>query len=282
VRITFLLPFVSVTGGIRVHLDYALELRRRGHAVRVLYPARPFKFGHGNLHWLREYLRTQTAQVPAWAPLAERVPSFSQIHIPDADVVVAVSWPVVLSAANLPKRCGALVHAMMHHESGTGPEAQIISTYKVDAYRVAYSAEAAANFVSKFGCRIDCIVPNGVNGATFYPDGSYGRPQILILHHRDPRKGTDIGREVSWRVQAVFPDTRVVVAGMDKPSSWNLPSSVFRMPNDAELRVLYSTSILVYPSRVEGFGLPPLEAMACGGAVVSTRVGAVSELLPTM
>ena len=49
-------------------------------------------------------------------------------------------------------------------------------------------------------------------------------------------------------------------------------------PNDATLRRLYSTAgVFLYPSLSEGFGLPPLEAMACGCPVVATRVGAVPE-----
>ena len=49
-------------------------------------------------------------------------------------------------------------------------------------------------------------------------------------------------------------------------------------PSDATLRRCYSTaSALLYPSRYEGFGLPPLEAMACGCPSVTTAVGAVPE-----
>ena len=40
---------------------------------------------------------------------------------------------------------------------------------------------------------------------------------------------------------------------------------------------LSSIDVFVFPSRVEGFGLPPLEAMACGAAVVLTDSGGVRE-----
>ena len=48
---------------------------------------------------------------------------------------------------------------------------------------------------------------------------------------------------------------------------------------DAELRALYEAArCLVFPSRYEGFGLPPLEAMACGCPVLSAPAGAVPEI----
>ncbi len=49
--------------------------------------------------------------------------------------------------------------------------------------------------------------------------------------------------------------------------------------SDAELRALYENALcLVFPSRYEGFGLPPLEAMTCGCAVVAAHAGAVPEV----
>jgi glycosyltransferase involved in cell wall biosynthesis len=48
---------------------------------------------------------------------------------------------------------------------------------------------------------------------------------------------------------------------------------------DAELRALYENAFaLVFPSRYEGFGLPPVEAMWCGCPVIAARAGAVPEV----
>ncbi len=50
--------------------------------------------------------------------------------------------------------------------------------------------------------------------------------------------------------------------------------------NDEDLRALYSSSkVFLYPSLYEGFGLPPLEAMACGAAVIASRIPTHEETL---
>ncbi|HEV7268753.1 MAG TPA: glycosyltransferase family 1 protein [Falsiroseomonas sp.] len=49
--------------------------------------------------------------------------------------------------------------------------------------------------------------------------------------------------------------------------------------SDAELRALYENALcLLFPSRYEGFGIPPLEAMWCGCPVLAARAGAVPEV----
>jgi glycosyltransferase involved in cell wall biosynthesis len=64
-------------------------------------------------------------------------------------------------------------------------------------------------------------------------------------------------------------------AGLSPP-----PQAIFVGPiDDAALRALYeSAHCLVYPSRTEGFGLPPVEAMLCGCPVVAAPAGAVPEI----
>jgi glycosyltransferase involved in cell wall biosynthesis len=48
--------------------------------------------------------------------------------------------------------------------------------------------------------------------------------------------------------------------------------------HDEDLRALYSACRgFIYPSMYEGFGLPPLEAMACGAPVITSRIPALEE-----
>lgn len=50
--------------------------------------------------------------------------------------------------------------------------------------------------------------------------------------------------------------------------------------SDEELAALYSScAAFIYPSLYEGFGLPPLEAMACGAPVIASRIPSICEIV---
>jgi glycosyltransferase involved in cell wall biosynthesis len=51
------------------------------------------------------------------------------------------------------------------------------------------------------------------------------------------------------------------------------------LPDDHITAVYNGARALVYPSHYEGFGLPPIEMMACGGAVLASTAGAHQEIL---
>ncbi len=81
-------------------------------------------------------------------------------------------------------------------------------------------------------------------------------------------------------------DTQVVIAGglnarIFGQTDMRLPENVRHLGyvSDAELRALYEhAACFVYPSFYEGFGLPPLEAMACGSPVIVARAGSLPEV----
>lgn len=115
------------------------------------------------------------------------------------------------------------------------------------------------------------------------------RPYILACGGPDPRK--NIGRLIqAWRlVSAEFPEIQLRVFGATRSKTFFTPIeydprsdegvSWVGYITDAELLHLYSgAALFVYPSLYEGFGLPPLEAMAAGVPVVLSDIPVFREM----
>ncbi|MFZ5471266.1 MAG: glycosyltransferase family 4 protein [Myxococcota bacterium] len=84
------------------------------------------------------------------------------------------------------------------------------------------------------------------------------------------------------KVVQALPAPLALVAGAGAASRLGLPRSVIdlgRLPEE-EMPLFYGgATALLLPSRYEGFGLPALEAMACGCPVIAARAGALPEVL---
>lgn len=82
-------------------------------------------------------------------------------------------------------------------------------------------------------------------------------------------------------VRKTYPDLQLVLTGADQGMLGELPEFVIHEGHVSRRRVLElykSADALVFPSLYEGFGLPPIEAMAVGCPVISSRAGSLFEV----
>ena len=118
------------------------------------------------------------------------------------------------------------------------------------------------------------VVPHGVD-AVFTAEGPRSDGEyVLVVGTLEPRKNLRRAIEAAKRLGV---ELRVAGArgwgGVDPGIHWQ------GRPGDEELAMLYrGARCVVYPSLYEGFGLPVLEAMACGSPVVTSAGGAMEEV----
>ncbi|HUP87086.1 MAG TPA: glycosyltransferase family 1 protein [Acidimicrobiales bacterium] len=140
------------------------------------------------------------------------------------------------------------------------------------------------------------VVPSGLE-AVARGDAAAGRAlvgaerYILALGTVEPRKGLpDLVRAFD-RLGSDRPDLHLVVVGPDGWGSQAFGAAVSMARHGDRVRrlswvdvgarsdLLAGARVLAVPSVYEGFGYPPLEAMAAGTPVVATSVGSLPEVL---
>jgi glycosyltransferase involved in cell wall biosynthesis len=133
------------------------------------------------------------------------------------------------------------------------------------------------------------FTPGDVNAADAEVTARYGLTGawILAVGSLEPRKGIDLLVETARAARALGRPWRVVLVGRPAFGGEALAESaraagclVLDGVDDDDLVLLYrAAKLLVVPSLYEGFGLTPLEAMACGTpAVIAAGSGGLEEI----
>ncbi|MEZ5182816.1 MAG: glycosyltransferase family 1 protein [Acidimicrobiales bacterium] len=277
---------------VAVHA-FAVSWRGRGRLAEAVPPgagvhARPLPARLARMAWARADRPTVRALagpvdvvhgpnfvVPPGGRAAEvvTVHDLTAIRFPAMCTPDVLEWPGLLRRA---LHRGAWVHT--------------VSRFVADEVREAFP-EAGERVVA---------VPNGLRwprpeGPT--TDAATGRAlagsgrYLLALGTVEPRKDLPTLVAAFDALAADDPELRLVVAGGDGLAVDELGAAVRaaahgdrvvrvgRVSEDERAALLRGASALAYPSRYEGFGLVPLEAMAVGTPVVATRVGAVPEVV---
>lgn len=289
-RVTFVLPAAYFTGGARVVFEYAARLKALGHSTTVVFPMLPYRFRDsarpfsGLRSWLGGLKNNllhgpRPPRQPIWGDVV-MVPLIADPFLPDADAVVATAWPTAYSVFRLSASKGAKCYLVQHREIDSGLPRAVDGTYRLPLFRIAGSDYTARLLRGTVGVEADAVVPNGVDVAFWSacPEPRPNRSGVLMPHAPGVRKGAADGIAALELVRRECPEVPLRCFGPRRTREVPAFVEYIENPNDEALRRLYAgAAVFLFPSRYEGYGLPPLEAMAGGCPVVATRVGAVPD-----
>jgi len=292
-RISFILSSLWLSGGVQVIVEYANRLTMREHQITLVIP--DGALDTDMLNELVPHVDVQTSRLARTphmniAQMIRLTWSLAR-KVPPSDVVISTHTPTTVAgllATRLwrrgkpvwfyqdywemfhgrPYESWLLRHALRWHE-----RALVVSDYcrqELNAYSpgdVVVVGEGLSH-------------PEILNPLPTEVRRSLGDQQtILYLGDTRPRKGLDDFLQAATLVYKYSKDVRLlIVSKEDCQIQSRVPFEYVHRPARVELARLYATcDLFVSASWREGFGLPPLEAMACGAPVVLTDSGGVRE-----
>ena len=158
-----------------------------------------------------------------------------------------------------------------------------------------FSADRLGHFFPALRDRFR-VVPSAVPWRFFEPVSAEGEEQlrrlglagrrfVMLPRGLHYRKNADMVLRAWPRLRDMHPDLSLVVTSHSQPEYVDKaralgPSVILTDFIDDELlcSIYHAASVLWFPSLYEGFGLPPLEAMACGTPVVASNSSSIPEV----
>ncbi|MDJ0633112.1 MAG: glycosyltransferase [Xenococcaceae cyanobacterium MO_188.B29] len=275
-RVTYVVPGISISGGIASVIQLVNELILLGVEARIVAPC------------------IQKEEVENWKFFTQPIIFRSELELlknfPESDIAVATLWTTAPWVAELVKigrvKVGAYFlqdyEAWFYPESDRKTRSQVKATYNLISHKIVKS-DWLAKLLAQDGYQTTKI-SLGMDLGLFYPrDVSKPSHPVVIAMARPntPRRGFSHVIQALQIVKEAIPETEIILFGDENLKNCNIPFE-FRdegkITDADKLAELYSTAyVFLDGSNFQGFGRPALEAMACGAACVLTNVGGVTE-----
>ena len=290
------MPNLHVTGGARVAVELSDRMSARGHEFYILIPAGRYKLPYrlsANVIECGPRVKSPLLAVAAGLLSMGK-------HIPEVDAIIACMPPYVLLAKRMARKQDIpAVNYLLNDDVHFFDDRSFLrSRLLLMVYRsvARTSIRSGYVFVNSHWTAVRCVYEGGVKPSAFVPHGYNPKVFYPSDNERDsegPVRLITIGRHMRWKgfadlIEALnlidsnkYPFELSVISQDDLDiSRAGFPIKLYKPDSDTELADIYrGGEIFIHSSWFEGFGVPPLEAQACGLAVVSTDSGGVREFL---
>jgi glycosyltransferase involved in cell wall biosynthesis len=288
--VTFLTSSMRLSGGVLVLVQYANGLLERGYRVTFVGSA-----GGADAE-VQEKLLPQARVLSAGLSLEQASGLGNQIRLswqmahlmPRCDTIVATHTPAVVPALLARYLLRRARRAVWFHQDyaemfeGRPVEQWLLHHAPRWFERVITVSQACADEIERTSGVMAWVVPQGYSIAGELPQRAAppsGAKVIMYLGDRRPRKGWDDFMAAINLAYERHPDLKLSIVSKEPGSlDTRVPYDVYHRPSWQKILELYrSCHLFVASSWWEGFGRPPLEAMACGTPVVMTDSRGVRE-----
>ncbi|MEL7656759.1 MAG: glycosyltransferase family 4 protein, partial [Bacillota bacterium] len=281
-KVTFVLPGVNRSGGVRVTVVMAERLRMLGYEVRIVYPANP-RFGRKWFYniskkaWTTFLRYSHTNWISHFHGPVSRFVDILDLEFLPGEVVIAVGTYTVHDV----NRIGAhVIKVRYNHGFSLGIPELTRSAWGLPMTTIAVASTLVPRLEAISRGKVAAVIPNGINTSEYYVDSGIRRDGIGIMYSSHPNKAPEEIISLMCRVKDEWPDIPQYFFGADPVPAMLKFGTYSRFPSVAEMRKIYNQCIIwLSVSREEGFCLPLLESMACGCAVVSANNDGARELI---
>jgi GT2 family glycosyltransferase len=257
-RVAYVTEDTGVGGGHRDIFEHLNRLRDRGHEVAL------YTLGEG----------------PDWFPLRVPVHSFEDYdemvaELAQLDAIkVATWWNTAAPVWRASVVRGIPVYFVQDIETSYYPDDERTRHAVIDSYRPEFRYMTISSWnrerLRELGLEAE-LIPPGIDLDTFRPRPEVRRrdDMVLALGRSNPLKNLPLTIE-AWRA---LPEPRpeLCLFGIEPELADQPGMSYVEAPSDEQVNELFNAAtVFIQTSSHEGFALPPLEAMATGGAVLCT------------
>jgi glycosyltransferase involved in cell wall biosynthesis len=235
--------------------------------------------GYRLAHTPGQRLAAMAAATVRPGPLRDELGGANVVHYPLTLRIPRVPQPSIVTLVDLQhldlpamfSRAERLFRAAAWHRSIRGAgRVIVISEFVRD--RAIHHLGLAADRVR--------VVPLGIDHDRLRPGAREREPFLLYPARRWPHKNHDRLFEAFSLIRRERPELRLVLTGGgDFRAVPDGVEALGHVAGDEVVRLMQTASAVVFPSLYEGFGLPPLEAMACGCPVASSNAAALPEVV---